>query len=325
MKIIGIEEHFLPGEVLAAWRTSPGGDDGTLGLNGGSVGERLADLGSGRLQLMDETGVDVQVLSVTTPGVNNLGRASVDLARRANDLAAGVVGDRPDRFQALAALPVATPEASAQELQRCVDELGFRGAIVYGRVGDDNLDHRRFWPTFEAAEALGVPLLIHPQIPTAAVRNAYYSGFADPATDLAFATFGLGWHYDAGIQFLRLALSGVFDRFPRLQVILGHWGEVVLFYLERLAMLDRVAGREHPIAQYVRENLYLTASGMFSHAYLQRAVDAVGPERILFSTDFPYQYRPGADARNFIDSLPSSSADREAFAHGNWDRLAASR
>ena len=139
---------------------------------------------------------------------------------------------------------------------------------------------------FEAASAFDVPILLHPRTPTTAVRSAYYSGFT-PEMDAAFAMYGLGWHYDAGIQFVRLMLSGIFDRLPGLQVILGHWGEVVLFYAERLAAMDRVSGLEHTIATYLRRNLYVTASGMFSPDYLARAVAIVGPDRLLFSTDYP--------------------------------------
>jgi predicted TIM-barrel fold metal-dependent hydrolase len=320
MKIIAIEEHVLPGEVKQAWSTIPGADDGTLGLNPGAVGERLGDLGKRRLALMDETGIDVQVLSLTTPGLNNIGDHAVDFARRVNDLLAETVAGNPSRFQALAVLPSPNPIAAAEELRRSVKELGARGAILYGRVGDRNLDHPMFEPTFACAAELGVPLLIHPQIPQVSVREAYYAGFSEPI-DLAFSTFGLGWHYEAGIQFVRMVLGGVFDRHPSLQVILGHWGEVVIFYLERLAMLDRVSGLDKPFLDYVRGNLFLTASGMFSPDYLQRAIDAIGPDRILFSTDFPYQYRPGGDARRFLDELMMDEADKAKFAHGNWNRL----
>jgi predicted TIM-barrel fold metal-dependent hydrolase len=205
-------------------------------------------------------------------------------------------------------------------LRRCVEQLGCKGAIVYGRVGDKNLDHAMFEPTFACAAGLGVPLLIHPQIPQASVRNAYYAGL-DAPMDLALSTFGIGWHYEAGIQFVRMVVAGVFDRHPGLQVILGHWGELVMFYLERLTMLDRVSTVERPFVEYVRDHLYLTASGMFSTAYLHQAIGLVGPDRILFSTDFPYQYRPGADARRFVETLPLGDVDKRNFAHANWDRL----
>ena len=133
--------------------------------------------------------------------------------------------------------------------------------------------------------------------------------------------YGLGWHYDAGIQFIRLVLAGMFDRLPDLQVILGHWGEVVLFYAERLAAMDRVSGLAHPIASYLRRNLYVTASGMFSPDYLARTAATVGMDRLLFSTDYPYQYRAGGDARRFFEQCGLEGADMAAFAHGNWERL----
>ncbi|EJT05876.1 amidohydrolase [Rhizobium sp. CCGE 510] len=323
MRIIAIEEHVLPDEVKRAWNTIPGADDGTLGLNPGMIGERLADLGEQRLALMDETGVDVQVLSLTTPGLNNLGHHGIDLSRRANDLLAEAVAANPSRFQFMAALPSAEPEAAARELRRSVEELGCKGAVLFGRVGDKNLDDVIFEPTFACAAELGVPLLVHPQIPQTSVRDAYYGGFGTPI-DLALSTFALGWHFEAGIQFIRMVLGGVFDRYPNLQVILGHWGELVLFYLERLVMLDRVSKLQRPFIDYIRSNLYLTASGMFSPAYLRQAIDAVGADRILFSTDYPYQYRPGGDARRFIEDLDLGAGDKAQFAHANWERLTGS-
>lgn len=320
MKIVAIEEHVLPDAVRQAWNTIPGADDGTLALNTGVLGERLASLAEQRLALMDETGVDVQVLSLTTPGLNNLGHHGIDLARHVNDLLAETVAANPSRFQALAVMPFADGESAARELQRCVEELGCKGAILYGRVGEKNLDHPMFAPTFACAAELGVPLLIHPQIPQASVRDAYYAGF-DAPVNLALSTFAMGWHYEAGMQFVRMVLAGVFDRHPTLQVILGHWGELVMFYLERLAMLDRVSKLPSPFVEYIKNHLYLTASGMFSPMYLRQAIEVVGPERILFSTDFPYQYRPGADARRFLETLDLSDDDKRNFAHANWERL----
>jgi predicted TIM-barrel fold metal-dependent hydrolase len=192
--------------------------------------------------------------------------------------------------------------------------------MLCGRTRDKNLDHPDFRPMFETAARLGVPLFLHPQIPQRAVRDVYYSGFGDQV-DTAFATFALGWHYEAGIQFVRLLLSGVFDEQPDLQIILGHWGEVVLFFLERLSVLTRVAKLRRPVVEYVRENLYVTPSGMWSQAYLQRTLEIVGPERILFSTDYPYQYRPGGQGRSFLEEAALPVEQKEMFAHANWERL----
>ena len=321
MKLVAIEEHILTRELREAWAAVADADDLTGAFEAGDLGARLEDTGAGRIALMDEAGVDVQVLSLTTPGLHNLDAArSVELARRTNDLIADAVAARPDRFQGFAALPTPAPEAAAAELRRTVEELGFKGAMLCGRTRDKPLDHPDFRPMFACAAELGVPLFIHPQVPPRVVREASYSGFS-PQVDLAFASYGLGWHYEAGLQFVRLVLAGTFDRHPDLQIILGHWGEVVLFYLERLAALDRAAGLQRPFADYARRNLYVTASGMFSDDYLQRCVGIVGVDRILFSTDFPYQHRPGGGARRFLDRAPLDAEGREKFAHGNWERL----
>jgi len=321
LRLVGIEEHYLTTGVRDAWEAiGLAATDPSVAVHSGEIERCLLDLSDERLALMDETGVDVQVLSLTTPALHDLGQQGLELARRANDAVAAAVARRPDRFQALAALPVGEPEAAALELERCVRTLGFKGTMLCGRVGERNLDHQDLAPIFEAAAALNAPILLHPRTPSIEVRSAYYSGFT-PEVDAAFAMYGLGWHYDAGIQFVRLMLSGIFDRLPGLQVILGHWGEVVLFYAERLAALDRVSGLEHPIATYLRRNLYVTASGMFSADYLARAAAVVGADRLLFSTDYPYQYRQGCDARRFLAGCGLSDTEKAAFAHGNWDRL----
>jgi uncharacterized protein len=321
MKLIGVEEHFVTSDIRAAWATSSIGQEGTDVFDRGEIEERLDDLDEGRLALMDESGVDVQVLSVSTPALHNLeAEESVDLARRTNDLAAATVAKYPTRFQAFATLPTAAPVEAALEFERCVTRLGFVGTMLCGRTREKNLDHPEFLPIFETAEKLGVPVFLHPQVPQRGVRDAYYSGFSEQI-DAAFATFGLGWHYEAGIQFLRLILAGVFDKFPDLQMILGHWGEVVLFYQERLGSLARVAQLERPIAEYVRQNVYVTSSGMWSASYLQRTLELVGPERIVFSTDYPYQYRPGKPGPRFVEEAPLSAEQKQMFAHGNWERL----
>ena len=321
MKLIGIEEHFLTAEVQKAWhKIGLELVDPSVGYHAGAMERRLTNLAGERLALMDETRLDVQVLSLTTPALHDLGPESVEMARRINDAVAAAVARHPDRFQAMATLPVSMPDEAALELERCVGTLGFKGTMLCGRVGTRNLDDPVLAPVLDCAAQLGMPVLLHPRTPDMAVRNAYYSGFS-PTVDAVFATAGLGWHYDAGIQFLRLVLSGTFDRLPGLQVILGHWGELVLFYAERLAVMDRFAGLAHPILHYLRHNLYITASGMFLPHYLERAAAIVGTDRLLFSTDYPYQYRAGGDARRFLSECGLGDAEKAAFAHGNWDRL----
>jgi uncharacterized protein len=321
MKLIAIEEHFLTPEIRAAWASSEIGQDGTAALDRGEIEAKLDDMGEGRIALMDESGIDVQVLSVTTPSLHNLDpEESVTLARRTNDLVAATVAKHPSRFQGFATLPTAAPAEAAVELERCVTQLGFGGTMLCGRTRDKNLDHPDFFPIFETAARLRVPLFIHPQIPQRAVRDVYYSGFGD-FIDTAFATFALGWHYEAGIQFVRLILRGVFDRYPDLQIILGHWGEVIPFYLDRLNALARIAPLPRPITDYIRKNLYVTPSGMWNQSYLQQTLSLVGPERILFSTDYPYQYRPGRAGVSFMNEAALSPEQKELFAHGNWEHL----
>lgn len=321
MKLIGIEEHFLTHEIRNAWSAiALEAVDPSVAFHGGPLEKRLVDLAEERLALMDETGLDIQVLSLTTPALHDLGPGSVDLARRANDAVAEAVARHPDRFQALATLPVAMPDEAALEFERCVRTLGFKGTMLCGRVGHRNLDHADLLPILQSAAALKAPILLHPRAPEQTVRDAYYSGFS-PQVEAAFSCFGLGWHYDAGVQFLRLVLAGHFDRFPDLQVILGHWGELVLFYAERIANMDRVSRLTQPMATYFQRNLYVTASGMFLPHYLERAVQIVGCDRLLFSTDYPYQYRPGSDARRFLENCGLDEAGKRAFAHQNWKRL----
>jgi uncharacterized protein len=322
LKVVGIEEHFLSPAVRASWAaaTSADQDVNTL-LHLGTIQESLEEFSGERLARMDESGVDVQVLSLTSPGLHDLEPAeAIALARETNDLIAATIASHPDRFDGFATIPTTAPKEAARELERSVRDLGLKGGMLFGRTMDKNLDHVDFWPIFEMASDLQIPLFIHPRVPPRAVREAYYSGF-HPHVDLAFATFGLGWHYDCGIQFLRLVLAGVFDQFPELQIILGHWGEVVLFYTERLKAFSRVTKLQRSVVDTIRENLYVTSSGMFNESNFRHATEVVGIDRVLFSTDYPYQYRPGGGPRHFLELLPISDDDKEKFAHANWQRL----
>ena len=325
MKLIALEEHFVTAGVRAAWsRLDPENTDDSLKLfdQDSKMQARLEDLSEARICQMNDSGVDVQVLSLTTPATQNLEATdAAALAREANDLVAATVRRNPDRFQGFATLPTPAPDQAAYELQRAVVELGFKGAMLCGRTRDRNLDHPEFAPIFAAAAELRVPLYIHPQIPQRSVREAYYSGF-DDLLDLFLATGGLGWHYETGVQFIRLILAGIFDRHPDLQIILGHWGEVVLFYLERLEILAQVRPKsDRLIASYAQNNLYITPSGMFSHTYLRRTIETIGIERVLFSTDYPFQFAGQGGARAFLETAELEREEKELIAHGNWERL----
>ena len=325
MKIIGLEEHFVTKDVLAAWHALDARwqDPGLQHHERGEIGERLIDLAERRIANMNETGVDVQVLSLTAPGVQSLEPdEAVDLQASCNDLLAETVRRWPDRFQGMATLATPDPQAAAAELRRAVTQLGLNGAMLFGRTRDRNLDHPDNWPIFEAAAELRAPLYIHPQSPAPAVRNALYAGFGEDV-DAALATFGLGWHYETGVQILRMVLAGVFDRFPDLRLITGHWGEVVLFYLERIDGLGRVTRLERPISDYFRRHVSVTPSGIWSQRYLRWALEVLGPGGIMFSSDYPYRFTSDGGARRFLEAADLSDEDRNAIAHGNWERMVA--
>jgi predicted TIM-barrel fold metal-dependent hydrolase len=322
LKIVALEEHMVTPKVLEAWAALPGHDDRTGPFGGALLERRLADMGEQRVRDMDDMGVDVQVLSLSTPGVQNLAAADARrLARDANDAVAAAVSSRPERFQGFATLPTPDPEAAAGELRRAVTELGLKGVMLNGRTGPRTVDDPDFAAIYATAADLRVPIYVHPQLPPAPVRDAYYRGFGDDF-DALFAGAGLGWHFETGIQLLRLIFSGTFDRHPELQVIVGHWGEVVLFFLERIEVADRIGlGLDRPIADYLRQNVSYTPSGIHSHRYLRWTIDVVGVERVMYAADYPFLDAGEGGARTFLEQAPLSFEDKERIAHGNWERL----
>ncbi len=324
MRTIGTEEHILTQEVLAAWgRDSGAREDLRASVPPGEMGERLLEVGERRIAAMDAAGLDVQVISLTSPGLHDLPpEEATRLQVETNNRIAELVRARPDRFQGFATLALPAPDAAARELERAVTKLGLNGALLFGRTGERNLDHSENWPIFEAAASLRAPLYIHPQTPQPSVRDALYSGFGD-AIDGAFATTGIGWHYESGVQFLRLALAGVFDRFPDLQVLLGHWGEVVLFFLDRADGLAVQAKLPHAFSEYVRRNAYITAGGIYSERYLRWAAEVAGVDRLLFATDYPYRPGPEGGVEGFLQRAGLDRSDQERIAAVNWGALVA--
>lgn len=323
MRTIGLEEHFWT-EALADAQASVSPerkDDNTPTFQTPQFASRLQDLGHGRLQEMDRVGLDRMVLSTAAPGVQNLpAEIAVPLARQTNDALAAVKA-HPDRLAGFAMLPTPDPDAAVLELEWCVRDLGMPGAMINGRTGDDYLDHPKFRPVLGAAAEFGVPIYLHPQIAPRAVRSVYYDGFGE-TLDTVFASPGWGWHADAGIGALRLILSGVFDEFPRLQIILGHWGEMVTFYLDRTDTLSAFAGHlKRPVPDYFRHNFYVTGSGMYVTPYLQRCVDVLGPNRVMCSSDYPFRYFPDGLAKTFLEEAPLPLEVRHKIAHGNAEKL----
>ncbi len=321
MKTITLEEHFVspafldgPGKGLREEAKNPQSYIGKLF-------EQLCDLGEKRISEMDSAGIDVQVLSLNSPGVEQLDpEVARKIAKATNDFLAGAVKGHPQRFAGFAALPTADPKAAVSELERTVRDYGFKGAIVNGHVKGHYLDDKMFWPILERAEALQVPIYLHPTQPPQSVVDASYSGF-DPAVTNMLIGAGWGWHIETAIHVIRLILGGVFDQYPKLQIIIGHMGETLPFMLQRL---DRIMSTDttklkHPVSAYLRENIHYTFSGFnYTSTFLNLLLE-VGVDRIMFSVDYPYASM--LQGRDFLNKLPVSAADKERIAHGNAESL----
>ncbi len=320
MRTITLEEHFAtpafldgPGRRLKEAAKIPGSPVA-------GVPERLCDIGEGRIAEMDAADISMQVLSLTVPGVEQLEASdAIAMARNANDYLANAVRKHPNRFAGFATLPTAAADKAAAELERTVRDYGFKGAMINGHVRGRYLDDKFFWPIFERAEALSVPVYVHPTYPPQPVIDASYSGFSLAVVETLVGP-GWGWHIETAVHVIRLILGGVFDRFPKLQVVIGHMGEGLPFMLPRLdTMSVSLTKLKRPISAYLRENVHYTFSGFnFTATFLDLLME-VGVDRIMFSADHPYASM--TRARAFLDNLPVSAADRERIAHGNAERL----
>jgi predicted TIM-barrel fold metal-dependent hydrolase len=311
-QVIALEEHYFDAEV----RTHVGGLDAT---NAPRIVERLDDLGVLRLKEMDEAGIDIQVLSHANPSLQKLDAATaVPLARRVNDRLNEAVQRHPDRFSAFAALPTADPKAAADELERTVNRLGFKGAMIHGATNGVFHDDKRFWPIYERAEALDVPLYMHPGIPQPAIIETYYKEYYQKYPNLLRAAWG--FTVETATQAIRMILGGVFEAHPRLKIILGHLGEGLPFYLWRINMgLTRDGAGPTWFRDTFCEHFWITTSGFFSDPALLCCVMEMGIDRILFSIDYPFvENPPGA---KWLETLPLSAEDKAKLLNGNVKRL----
>jgi uncharacterized protein len=318
MRTITLEEHFTTPEFLDAVERV-----GSRALAAGTeaVRARLLDLGAGRLADMDAAGIDLQVLSLTGFGMDRLDAATATaVARDTNDRVADAVRAHPKRFAAFATLPMVDPAAAARELDRAVTQLRCCGAMINGTTNGLFLDHPTFAPVLEAAQALGVPIYLHPAPPPPAVEDAYFGGLPQPF-GMLLSIAGWGWHTETGLHALRMIGAGVFDRFPRLQVIIGHMGEDLPYSLARAdSVLSRaVQTGSRSVAQVFHDNFYVTTSGYFTIPPFLCALSVVGIDRLMFSIDYPYS--ENTQGRAFLDALPVAPADRDKIAHGTAERV----
>ncbi|MBM2811205.1 MAG: amidohydrolase 2 [Chloroflexi bacterium] len=305
-RVIALEEHYMDPE-LANYADSEDGSD--------FVRVRLDDLGALRLKEMDEGGIDVQVLSQTAPSTQRLDAdIAVALAQRTNDRLYETILQHPDRFAGFACLPTADPRASVDELERTVTQYGFRGAMVHGLCNGLFLDDKRFWPIFERAQDLDVPIYIHPGRPHPAVAEAYYRDYAKEFAGMLVWAFTV----ETATQAIRIVLSGMLEAYPKVKIILGHLGESLPFSLWRV---DWSFSRNLPVSfreQFCR-NFYVTTSGNFSTPALFCTMMEMGVDRILFSVDYPWKNN-GAGVK-WIEEAPISSEDKEKILTGNARRL----
>jgi len=320
MRIIALEEHMTtPGIV----NSSSDGQGGGLPANAfiRSFEAKLLDVGAGRLADMDASGISMQVLSISASLIDKMEPpAARAVACDANDVMAAAVQAHPDRFAAFATLALQEPEKAAAELERCIHRLKFKGVMVNGTINGQFLDDPKFAPLFETAEALDVPIYLHPAPPPKPIMDAYFSGLSGQL-GFALGTAGWGWHVETGLHCLRLMITGVFDRFPKLKIIIGHMGENLPFSIARAqAVFERMASSlKRPVGEYFRDHFYLTTSGYFTNPPFQCMLDVVGADHILFSVDYPFS--PNAVGRKFLDSLPVSTEIMEKIAHRNAEKL----
>jgi 2,3-dihydroxybenzoate decarboxylase len=335
-KRIATEEAFATKEIIRAYRDllarngSP--DIGFTSLMGyhlnnpsqrtREITERLQDLGQRRIDDMDSCGIDVQILSLTSPGVQIFDAdTAVGLARSANDELAEAIAAHPGRYEGLAAIAPQNPAAAAKELERGVRNLKLKGAIVNSHTQGEYLDDQKFWDIFAAAEALDVPVYLHPNTPS--------NGMIEPLMERGLDGAVFGFAVETGMHALRLVVSGVFDRFPKLQIVLGHLGEGLPYWLFRIDFMHGASVRANRYASqpklarkasdYLKENFCYTTSGMAWTPPIRYAQSVMGMDRVMYAMDYPYQFI--AEEVNVTDALPISYEELKAFYQTNAERV----
>ena len=333
---IATEEAWITRELLELYRKTlearSSGDPGFeslwghygLGQSERSVQsrERMLDLGERRLADMDAAGIDMQLLLLTSPGVQIFdGDTAVSVAAHSNDEVAEAVRRHPDRFAALAAVAPQAPEAAARELERAVKRLGLKGAVINSHTRGEFLNDQKFWPIFEAAEALDVPVYIHPNTPPRDMIGPFLERGLDGAI--------YGFAVECGMHLLTIITSGVFDRFPKLRMVVGHLGEGLPFWLFRLDFMHRaqVSSKRYEclkplkktVSDYLRENVFFTTSGMSWEPAVMFTRSVVGADRVLYAMDYPYQYV--VDEVSAMDRLPISDVEKKVFFQTNAERV----
>ena len=336
MRVIDLEAHFYTEEYLKYLRSRKDlpyeevvengyrlwMSDGLWAPRSLKLEEKLLDLGEGRIAEMDEAGVDIQVLSLCIPGCDHFDPADgMAMAQQTNDELADAIRKYPDRYVGLAAIAPQDPEGSAKELERAVTKLGMKGAKLNSHAKGEYLDDEKFWPVFEAAESLDVPIYLHPTWPAPSIIKGF-EGYGFP---LAGPPFGFG--VETSLHTMRLLYSGLFDRYPGLKIVLGHMGEGIPFWLYRIDfywLKPWVAPELKPKIKnrpsyYINKNFLFTSSGMHYLPAFICAYMAVGADLIAFGADHPFE--TSKESLESLGILPICEADKEKFYHGNAEKL----
>ncbi|MFH1833871.1 MAG: amidohydrolase family protein [bacterium] len=329
MKTIDLENHFATELWMDALRNNKGYprveegkgicyfEDSWIPIGATGVREKLLDMGNGRLGLMDAAGVDFAVLSLTAPGAEPFEPAlGTRLAKDANDTLAEACARNPGRLGGFATLAPKDVDSAVKELERCVKDLGFAGWNTHSNFGDSRLDEKRYWPILAKAEELDVSIYLHPTVPMIPELRQFGISLSGP-------NFGFGT--DVMYTFLRMITRGVFDAFPKLKIILGHFGEALPFLLNRVDCADRQGwpepnpeigpGSAHPSSYYLLNNMLVTTSGNYLPAAYYCTRDSIGVEKILLGTDHPYErIELGVD---YINGLNLSGEEKAMVCEEN--------
>jgi predicted TIM-barrel fold metal-dependent hydrolase len=310
MPVIALEEHYWDAELAGHF---PAGE------NKSHVSDLLTDIGDVRLRAMDEAGIDLQVLSHGAPAAQKLPpEIAVELTTRVNDRLAEACAKHPGRFAAFAALPTPVPEKAALELERCVTQLGFKGAMIHGLTNGLFIDDRRFWPIFEVAEKLDVPIYLHPSVPHPEVAKHYYDDYAHEFPTVIRPAWG--FTVETATQAIRLILCRALEKYSKLQIVLGHFGETLPFLMWRIDQaLSRPGQDSLSFRQQFCQHFHVTTSGNFSTPALICTMLELGIDRIMFSVDYPYVVN--RDGMNWIEQLQMSPDDKQKLLGGNAKRL----
>ena len=325
-RLITVEEHYnsaaIDQKIKEIYEQRAKEGKAVTKLVFGHNAPGVKELGPERIAYMDAHGVDAQVISYASaiPATLDPVDIAVELCQAVNNEMVKKASAYPNRFYIFAHLPLGDGNAGAKELERCVKELGCVGAMIMGHYHDLPYDDPHYFPIFAKAQELDVPIYLHPGNVSPIIVEKYYQGAWSKQTTALFSMFGVGWHYDVGMQVVRMMLAGVFDKLPNLKIMLGHWGELVSFYMYRMDEVPMsVTGLKKNMSDYFKQNIYVNPSGMLYGDQFRYCLATFGVDHITWGEDYPYRQKE--DIRTFLENFDLPAADKEKIAHGNVEKI----